>query len=416
MSPRTIVVVGASAAGIATAETLRRKGYDGRLVVVGDEKHLPYERPPLSKQVLTGEWDEDRTAMRDTASLEECALDLRLGVRATGLDAAARRVTLDDGAVLGYDGLVIATGVRPRTLPGAGELSGVHTLRTLDDLAALRASLRAGGTVAVIGSGPLGMEVAASLAKGGAHRVTVVTDEPVPMERVFGAEVGTLLARVHRGKGVTLRTGQTVTGLAGARGAVTGVELASGETVPADTVVVAIGSTPNTEWLADSGLTVDRGIHCDAYSAAAPRVYAAGDVAHWHHPVQGERVRTEHRINATEQGAVAAHNLLAELDGTPEQRGEYAPVPYFWSDQYALKLQAYGLLHGADRVELRYADLGDPDRPRVVAFYFRQGLLRGVLGTGIPPRVLREARGLVARPQPWDGIRDRADDVLAALG
>ncbi|WP_338784230.1 FAD/NAD(P)-binding oxidoreductase [Streptomyces sp. DG1A-41] len=292
----------------------------------------------------------------------------------------------------------------------------MHTLRTLDDLAALRESLRAGGTVSVIGSGPLGMEVASSLAQGNSHEVTVITDEPVPMERVFGGEIGAMLARVHRSRGVALRTGQSVTGLVGDRGKVTGVRLATGVTVQADTVVVAIGSTPNTEWLAGSGLTIDRGIRCDAYSAAAPSVYAAGDVAHWHHSVLGGQVRTEHRVNATEQGAVAAHNLLYELRGAAEQRSEYAPVPYFWSDQYALKLQAYGTVHGADRVELRYAEFDDPARPRAVAFYIRQGLVKGVLGTGIPPRVLRDVRGLVALPQPWEDVRGRADDVLAALG
>ncbi|MFG3016101.1 NAD(P)/FAD-dependent oxidoreductase [Streptomyces cinerochromogenes] len=416
MSRGTIVVAGASAAGISAAETLRRKGYDGRLVVIGDETHPPYERPPLSKQLLTGEWDEQRTAMRDPAALDQYALDLRLGVRARGLDLGSRRVVLDDGEHVGFDGLIIATGVRAHTLAGAEALSGVHTLRTLDDLAALRTSLWAGGTVAVIGSGPLGMEVASSLAARNAHEVTVITDESVPMERVFGPGIGEMLGRIHRSRGVKLHTGQTVTGLAGTRGKVSGVRLADGTTVQADTVVLAIGSTPNTEWLAGSGLTVDRGVRCDAYSAAAPFVYAAGDVAHWHHRVHGAPVRTEHRINATEQGAVAAHNLLSELGAAPEPRAAYTPVPYFWSDQYALKLQAYGLLHGADRVEVPYADLDDPDRPRLAAFYARQGLVRGVLGTGIPPRVLRELRGLVTLPKPWEDVRGRAAELLATLG
>ncbi|MBX7550454.1 FAD-dependent oxidoreductase [Streptomyces sp. NPDC004232] len=416
MNPRTIVVAGASAAGISAAETLRRKGYDGRLVVVGDEPHLPYERPPLSKQALTGEWGVDRIAMRDAGALARSDLDLRLGVRAAGLDVGARKLTLDGGEILAFDGLVIATGVRPRTLADAAGLSGVHTLRTLDDLAALRESLRAGGRVSVIGSGPLGMEAAASLAQAGSHEVTVITDESNPMARVFGAEVGALLGRLHRGNGVAFRAGRTVTGLVGVGGRVSAVRLADGTTVPADTVLIAIGAVPNTEWLDGSGICTGLGIACDPFSAAAPGVYAAGDVAHWHHGVHGERVRVEHRSNATEQGAAAAHNLLSELRVTAEPRSAYTPVPWFWSDQYALKLQAYGILQGADRVEMPYRDLGDPDRPRAVAFYLRQGVVKGVLGTGVPPRVLRELRALVALPRPWEDVRGQADDVLAPLG
>ncbi|MFS0691366.1 NAD(P)/FAD-dependent oxidoreductase [Streptomyces nitrosporeus] len=416
MKDGTIAVVGASAAGISAAETLRAEGFGGSLVVIGDEPHLPYERPPLSKQVLTGEWGEDRLAMRDAEALARCGIDMRLGVRATGLDVGARRLTLDDGGRVEFDGLLIATGVRSRTLTGAEGLSGVHTLRTLDDVTALRERLSTRETLAVIGSGPLGMEVAASLAQSASHEVSVVTDETTPMERVFGAEVGRVLGGIHQRMGVTLHTGQTVAGLERTAGEASAIRLADGTKILADTVLVAIGSAPNTEWLDGSGLPVRDGVECDAYCAAAPRVYVAGDVANRRSATGGRGVRMEHRMNATEQGAAAARNLLSEIRGTNGSRAVYTPVPYFWSDQYALKPQAHGILRGAERVEIVYQDLGSADRPRVAALYVCRGLVTGVLGIRIPPRILRALRELIVVPKPLGAVRSQADHVLSAMG
>ncbi|CAL9387534.1 Dicamba O-demethylase 2, ferredoxin reductase component [Streptomyces sp. enrichment culture] len=414
-----IAVVGASAAGLAAAEGLRRLGWDGAITLVGDEPHLPYDRPPLSKQVLSGAWAPERTALRDAGQLEGLGLDLRLGTRAAACDPARREVTLDDAerTVLTCAGVVVATGVRARTLPGTEGVEGVHVLRTLEDALALRRRLaEPGRRLAVVGSGVLGAE-AAAVARGLGHHVTLVGSRDTPMERVLGREVGELLAEVHRDHGVTLHQGATVTAIATAGGRASGVELADGTTVEADDVLLAIGSEPAVDWLRGpaaeaAGLDLSDGLGCDQYCAAAPGLYGAGDVARWYHPGLERHIRVEHRMNAGEQGLAAARNLLAELDGERfGVRRPFEPVPYFWSDQYDLKLHAYGVLAGARRVQV--LRLGK-DPLRLAALYGGEDRVTGVLGIGLTPRQARGLRPLAAAPGPWEEATARLTETVAA--
>ncbi|MFE7980148.1 NAD(P)/FAD-dependent oxidoreductase [Streptomyces shenzhenensis] len=380
---KRIVIVGASAAGLAAAETLRREGYDGTLTLVGDEPHPPYDRPPLSKQVLAAEWPPERTWLRTPDELAALGVELSLGVAASGLDMTDRTVRLADGTAVPYDGLIVATGVRPRRLPGAP----AHVLRGLDDALALRDRLGPGRHLVVVGAGFLGSEAAAAAWRLGA-RVTLLEPAPVPLAHAVGERVGRVLARAHTERGVDLRTGVTVSEVTGA-----GVRLADGQEIAADAVLVAIGSLPNTEWLADSGLTVADGVVCDAYCAAASDVYAAGDVARWYHPLFEAPMRVEHRTNAAEQGMAAARNLLGGAARTP-----FAPVPYFWSDQYGTRIQAYGLLRGHDEVAVVE---GDPADERFLAAYRTGDRLTGVLAVGMPPRAIRPWRQAVASGAAW---------------
>ncbi|MEV7890116.1 NAD(P)/FAD-dependent oxidoreductase [Streptomyces sp. NPDC002817] len=378
-----IVVVGASAAGLAAAETLRREGYDGPLTLVGDEPLAPYDRPPLSKQVLSGEWRPERLDLRAPADLTALGLDLRLGVRATGLDLTERTVRLADGSTVPYDGLILATGVRPRRLPG----EGAHVLRTLDDALTLRDRLGPGLRLVVVGAGFLGAEAAAVAWRLGAE-VTLLEPAPVPLAHAVGTEVGRVLSQAHLDRGVDLRCGVTVTEVTE-----DGVRLASGEVVEADEVLVAVGSLPNTEWLEGSGLAVGDGVICDEYCEAARNVYAAGDVARWYNPLFGTSMRIEHRTNAAEQGMAAARNLL-----DPEARKPFAPVPYFWSDQYDMKIQAYGFLRGHDEVAVVEGDVADR---RFVAVYRTGDRVSGALAVGMPPKAIRLWRQSIVTGAAW---------------
>ncbi|MFF2808179.1 NAD(P)/FAD-dependent oxidoreductase [Streptomyces sp. NPDC058000] len=388
---KRIVIVGASAAGLAAAETLRRRGWDGELALIGDEHHPPYDRPPLSKQILTGAWGPERATLRPLPDLARLRADLRLGQRAAALDVPGRRVRLDNGESIGFDALVIATGVAPRRLPDS-DLAGVHVLRTLDDALALRAALRPGPRVVVVGAGFLGTEVAAA-ARTMNLNVTVVDPEPVPVRRPFGDRIGALVAELHRGHGTRLRCGVPVRRLLGAGGRVTGVELGDGTTLPADVVVLALGAAPATGWLEGSGLRLGDGVECDAYCQAAPGIYAAGDVASWHNPHFGTRMRLEHRMNATEQAMAAAGNLLG--DATP-----FAPVPYFWTDQYDTRIQAYGIF--PPDAEMRIVE-GAPSDGHFTAAYGHHGNVVGVLGWNAP-RQVRTLRRLVVERASWAAI------------
>ncbi|MET9081245.1 FAD-dependent oxidoreductase [Streptomyces sp. NPDC004237] len=378
-----IVVVGASAAGLMAAETLRRDGYDGTLTLIGAEPHPPYDRPPLSKQFLTGRWQADRLTLRSPSDLAALDLDLRPDTRAIGLELTDREVRLSDGGRVSYDGLIIATGVRPRRLPG----DGAHVLRTLGDALALRERLSPARRLIVVGAGFLGAEVAA-VARSRGCEVVLLEPASVPLAHAVGESVGTALAQLHLDRGVTLRCGVTVTETtAGA------VRLAGGETVEGDTVLVAIGSVPNTEWLADSGLNLGDGVVCDPYCQAAEGVYAAGDVARWHNPLFDTSMRIEHRTNAAEQAMAAARNLLH-----PESAKPFAPVPYFWSDQYDVRIQAYGWLRGHDEVAVADGDLAER---RFVAAYRGGDRLVGAVAVGMPPKVIHRWRQAVAARAPW---------------
>ena len=383
-----VVIVGASAAGLTAAETLRRQGFDGRLTLIGDEPYPPYDRPPLSKQVLDGRWKPERAFLRSEQDLAGLDADLRLGRTATALDVTHRQVELDGGAPVGFDGLIIATGVTPRRLPGS-DLAGVHVLHTLDHALALRAELCAGPRVVVVGAGVLGTEVAAAARTMGLE-VTLVGPQPVPMHHLFGERIGALVAELHRDHGTRLRCGIPVHRLVGACGHVTGVEMADGSTVPADVVLLAVGSTPATGWLTSSGLRLDDGVVCDQRCEAGPGIYAAGDVASWHNPHFGMRMRVEHRMNATEQAMAAAANLLGANQ-------PFAPVPYFWTDQYDTKIQAYGIV--PPDAQLRIMD-GDPAQGRFTAAYGHRGRVVGVLGWN-SPREVRALRRLVVERAPW---------------
>lgn len=386
--PRHVVIVGASAAGLTTAEALRRRGYDGALTLIGDEKGAPYDRPPLSKQILAGTWDPERAALRDEKALAGLDADLALGRTATGLDISRRRVLLDGGDVVHYDELVVATGVTARTLPGA-DLDGIHVLRTLDDALALRAHLLQRPRVVVVGAGFLGAEVAAAARTMGLE-VTLADPQPVPMHRQFGERVGALVDRLHRDHGVTVRCGIGVSRFVEDAGRVTAVELDDGSVVDADLVVVAVGAVPATGWLADSGVPLGNGLECDENCQAAPGIWGAGDVASWPNPRFGVRMRLEHRMNATEQGIAVAGNILG--DDKP-----FDPVPFFWTDQYDTTVQAYGIF--PPEADFRLID-GDPEEGRFTAAYGLSGKVTGVLGWNCP-RELRKLRPLAAQGASW---------------
>ena len=355
------------------AEALRRGGFDGRLTIVGDEPHRPYDRPPLSKQVLDGRWAPDRAQLRQAPDLDA---EWRLGTRCARLDVDDRRVTLDDVTELAFDGLVVATGARPRPLPGAPVLEGVFVLRSLDDALALGAAFARGPSVAVIGAGFIGAEVAAAARHRGLE-VTVVEALPQPLGRVLGAELGARCARLHRDNGTTLRLGTGVRALRHDAGRVTGVELDDGSIVAADVVVVGIGVVPNTDWLDGSGLDLRDGVVCDETLQAAPGIVAVGDCCRWSHPRYGE-LRVEHWTNTVEQAEHAAATLL----GDPQP---FAPVPYFWSDQYGVKLQYLG--HHRPGDELRLLE-GGLDDDRFVAGFHDGDRLTAALVWGWPAKMV----------------------------
>ena len=394
-----IVVVGASLAGLRAAESLRAGGYTGTITVIGAEPHQPYDRPPLSKALLKGDWEPERVQLRHPSEIEGLELDLRLGTVATGFDAANRTVTLASGETVAGDGVIIATGSEPRPLPGQPDLDGVVMLRTLDDSLGLRRRLADQPKVVVIGAGFIGLEVAATAAQTGCD-VTVLEFAPAPMMRGLGAEMGEIVARVHARNGVTVRCGVQVTDILG-DDRVSGV-VAGAEKYDADVVVVGVGVSPATQWLADSGLELRDGIVCDDCLRAAPGVYAAGDCARWVNNLfgdVGEEMRIEHWTNAAEQGAAAAANLLSDFAGVDPI--PYAPVPFFWSDQFDSRIQFVGRAHGDDEVRVVSGDLDG----KFTALYGHGGRLRGVLGVSLPRMVMPYRKLLVERASWEDAIR-----------
>ena len=389
---RRIAIVGASLAGLRAAETLRARGFDGELTLIGDEPHRPYDRPPLSKQVLQGTLEPEQTFFRSKDGYDALALDLRLGVRATSLNLDATRVALADGTFVDYDRLIIATGACARRLPGIAPRRGLLVLRGLDDAIALRRELMDASRVAIVGAGFIGLEVAASCRARGLH-VTVIEALPVPLSPILAPALCEMVAAMHRDHGEDLRTGVTVAGVIG-ESRVTGVALSDGSLIHADVVVVGIGVVPNTEWLASSGLTLDNGIVCDGSGQAAPGVYAAGDVARVANRWYGDSPRIEHWTNAVEQGVHAAENALAGSGASTS----FSSVPYFWSDQYDRKIQFAGLARGHEEMVIVDGSLADR---RLTALFRSGGRLAACLAVN-QPRALIKYRKLLAAGTSWE--------------
>ncbi|MBT2676478.1 FAD-dependent oxidoreductase [Streptomyces sp. ISL-14] len=383
---RTVAVVGASLAGLSAARSLRKQGYGGRLVVIGDELHRPYDRPPLSKEFLSGTLGEAELALETDD--EDLQAEWLLGVRATGLDHARRVVRLGDGREVQADGVVIATGAAARTLPGSEGLAGVHTLRTLDDARALRDELTRGGRLVVIGGGFIGAEVASTAYILGLD-VTVVEAAPTPLAGPLGETMGAIVSALHADHGVRLECGVGVKGLSGET-RIDAVLLEDGRSIPADIVVVGVGARPNVEWLADSGIALDDGVKCGADGRTSlAGVVAVGDCANWYDPRAGFHRRVEHWTGARERPDAAVATLLA---GGAVEPGVPRP-PYFWSDQYGVKIQFAGHAAGADSVTIEAGAADDRD---VLAVYRRAGDPVAVLGMNQPRLFTRWRKQLAA--------------------
>ncbi len=401
-----VTIVGGSLAGLTAAQTLRGEGFDGTITVVEPELGDPYDRPPLSKEVLAGAWGPERVVLG--AAKADLDLTWERGHHAVRLDLQDRSVQLGDGRRLPFETLVLATGATPRMLPGAAALGGVHVLRTLDDCLALRADLDdAPDRVVVVGAGFIGAEVAATC-RGRGLPVTMLEAAPVPLERVLGADMGSVCADLHRAHDVDLRLGVGVDHLvADDGGRVRAVALADGSVVEASVVVVGIGVAPRIDWLAGSGLTIDDGVVCDEHLRAAPGIVAVGDIVRWPSRRFGRSLRLEHWEHAVQSGEAAARTLLAEGGLVDRPLEAYDPVPWFWSDQYDRKIQLAGLSGPDDRVEVV---IGDTAEHRFVALYGRDDRVVAVLGMNRPRHVM-QLRSLVAEGVSFDEGLARAREL-----
>ena len=388
-----VVVAGASLGGLRAAEGLRAAGFTGEVVVVGDETHLPYNRPPLSKEALAGDVEFSTLEFRRRKSVDD--VTWRLGVGVAEASLLAREVVLADGSVLPFDGLVVATGLRVRRLAIPAPDGGRHPVRTLEDAVALRADLRPGAKVVVIGAGFIGCEVAATAVKLGCE-VDVVAPEQVPMQRPLGLEVGAAMRRRHEAHGVRWHLGRlpaTVEPSAADPGRVGCVVLDDGMRLDADVVVEALGCVPNTEWLASTDLDIADGVRTDGHLRALtaegdvrPEVVAVGDVARFPNALFDDVPRrVEHWSIPTDTAKRAAPSLVAGLAGTDPDPAPFAPMPSFWSDQYGLRVQSFGALGIADTVKVLEGDLDD----EFVAGYERDGVLVGVLGIGLMSSLMK---------------------------
>lgn len=393
LSHMSVLIVGASVAGIRTAQSLRMNGYSGDIVILGAETHHPYDKPPLSKETL-GDDDPAPVPLLSAEDLAALRVDLRLGVAAVALDTHQRTVTTSAGDHVSYETLVIATGVAPRVLPGCADIDGVFTLRTADDAIQLRHRLIAGSQVVVVGAGFIGAEFATAARKRGLD-VVIVEAQHIPMAHILGSEVGRELGSLHALNGVSLRTGVTVAAIRHQGGRVSAVELSDGTLLPADVVVVGIGSEPATGWLEGSGLQLSNGVLCDANLRVIGTndIYAAGDVARWESPWFTEPVRIEHWTNANEHAAIVA----ASITGMPAPSPQ---VPYVWSDQYGRRIQ----IVGRPAAGVLHSTAGAVDGDSFIATYVDdQGTVIGGLVIN-DPRTFMKIRKAVAG-------RARADDL-----
>jgi NADPH-dependent 2,4-dienoyl-CoA reductase/sulfur reductase-like enzyme len=357
----SLVIVGASLAGLSAARAARDHGFDGRLVIIGDDPQRPYDRPPLSKDFLAGRIELEDLALE--AETDALAAEWVLGVRAESFDAATRTVVLEDGRTVRADGLVIATGASPRSLPQIAEADNVVTLRTLTDAQRLRGLVRSGGRMVVVGAGFIGAEVA-STAHALGMEVTVLEKSPTPLCGPLGPQLGAVVAGLHERAGVELVCGADIAGFDRTGDSVTAVRLADGRALPTDVVVVGIGAVPNTGWLTGSGIELGNGVLCDAVGATSiPGVVAVGDCAAWWDPATGRHHRVEHWTGAAERPAVAVGALLG---ADPATLPAVKP-PYFWSDQYGTRLQFAGDASRSDRIVYEH---GGPEAESFLAVYY----------------------------------------------
>ncbi|VEG51956.1 FAD-dependent pyridine nucleotide-disulfide oxidoreductase [Mycolicibacterium aurum] len=383
-SSRGVVIVGGGLAAARTAEQLRRSEYPGAITIVSDEDHLPYDRPPLSKEVLRAETDD--VTLKPAEFYAENNITMLLGNGAKSVDTESQTLTLTDGSTVGYDELVIATGLVPKRIRSFPELPGIHVLRNFDESLKLRQEAGSAGRAVVIGAGFIGCEVAASLRKMGVD-VVLVEPQPAPLASVLGRQIGDLVARLHRAEGVDVRCGVGVSDVSG-DDRVRKVTLGDGTQLDADIVVVGIGSHPATEWLDGSGLEIDNGVVCDeAGRTSAPHVWAIGDVASWRDTVGGQ-VRVEHWSNVADQARVLVPSMLGA------EPPAAVSVPYFWSDQYDVKIQALGEPEATDTVHVV-----EDDGRKFLAYYERDGVVVGVVGGGFPGKVMK-VRSKIAAGAP----------------
>jgi NADPH-dependent 2,4-dienoyl-CoA reductase/sulfur reductase-like enzyme len=375
-----VVIVGGGLAASRTAEQLRRAEHAGEVVIISDEVHLPYDRPPLSKELLrTEDPDIASVTLKPREFYDDNNITLMLGSAVTSLDSHAETVTLADGTVIDYDELVIATGLVPKRIPSFPDLAGIHVLRSYDQSRLLRSEAASAGKAVVIGAGFIGCEVAASLRAVGVD-VVMVEPQPEPLASVLGERIGALVTRLHRAEGVDVRTGVGVAEVRG-DGRVRQVVLSDGAELDADLVVVGIGSRPATDWLAGSDIEVaehDGGVVCDTVGrASAPHVWALGDVASWR-DATGHQARVEHWSNVAEQARVLVPSLLGV------EPPAAVVVPYFWSDQYDIKIQCLGEPEAQDIVHVV-----EDDGRKFLAYYERDGVVAGVVGGGMPGKVMK---------------------------
>jgi NADPH-dependent 2,4-dienoyl-CoA reductase/sulfur reductase-like enzyme len=383
-----IVIVGGGLAAARTAEQLRRSEYAGPITIVSDEEHLPYDRPPLSKEVLRSETDD--VTLKPREFYDDNDITMVLGNGARSVDTAAQTLTLADGTQLRYDELVIATGLVPKRIPSFPDIAGIHVLRSVDESLALRKEAGSARRAVVVGAGFIGCEVAASLRKLGVE-VVLVEPQPSPLASVLGEQIGDLVTRLHRAEGVDVRCGVGVSEVSGAE-RVEKVVLADGTELEADLVVVGIGSRPATDWLDGSGIEVDNGVVCDEHGrASAPHVWAIGDVASWRHDL-GHQVRVEHWSNVADQARVMVPAMIGR------EASAAVTVPYFWSDQYDVKIQCLGEPEADDTVHIV-----EDDGRKFLAYYERDGVVVGVVGGGMPGKVMK-TRNKIANGAPISDV------------
>ncbi|RJT83260.1 NAD(P)/FAD-dependent oxidoreductase [Arthrobacter cheniae] len=385
----TLAIVGASLAGLSAARAARAQGFSGRLVLIGDEPHRPYDRPPLSKDFLLGRVQAEDILLESDS--EELRAEWMLGSAAVFLDVSSRTIALDDGRTVQADGIVIATGARARTLPALVGSGNVHTLRTLTDAENLASALVSGNRMAVIGAGFIGAEVAAAAASRG-MQVTIIDTKPVPFSVQLGAQMGALVGGLHAANGVELISSAVIEAFDGQEGGVTGIHLKDGRYIATDVVVVGIGAEPNVEWLAGSGVDLAGGVLCDSEGrTSVPGIVAVGDCAAWFDPATGCHHRMEHWTGAFERAALAVETLL-----DPEAQPKPVKPHYFWSDQYGVKLQFAGDSTGYDRLEI---EAGEMDAHSCLAVYYRADAPVAVLALNQPRLFGRWRRSLPVRAQ-----------------